>query len=113
MSNDGAPRQATVLTLVSNARRRRVIWTLAALDAPVDVETLTGFVVSLEAADTAAATQWQDRRSVRHNLKQRHLVQLSEAGIITWTDTVQPGPHFPIALRTLAASGTAPSVTHD
>ena len=94
----------TLLTLLSNPRRRYVIWTLAAVDAPVDVETLTGFVVALEAGDPSATTQWDTRRSVRNNLKQRHLRQLADAGVIRWSETVRPGAHFTRALQTLAVS---------
>ena len=96
--------QGELLRLLNNRRRRHVIWTLAAVDTPVDVETLTGFVVSLAAADTTAATRWDDRRSVRNNLKQRHLAQLADAGIIRWTTTVRPGPQFVRAIQTLAVS---------
>lgn len=108
MSNESPPQQAVVLDLLSNTRRRHVIWVLAAVGTPIEVDTLAGFVVSTEASDTAATAQWDYKRSVRNNLRNRHLEQLRDAGIINWTDAVSPGPQFPLALQTLAASYILP-----
>ena len=85
-----------------------MIWILAAVDGPVDVDTLAGFIVAIEASDTSAAAQRDSRRSVRNNLRNRHLEQLNNANIINWAGNVSPGPQFPLALQTLAASYVLP-----
>ena len=111
MSNNSTPPQAVVLDQLSNARRRHVIWILATVSEPLDVDTLAAFVVSTEAADISATVQWDYRRSVRNNLRNRHLEQLRDAKIVNWTDTVSPGPRFPLALQTLATSYVLPETS--
>lgn len=107
------PHAGHLFDALSNARRR-VVWALAALGVPADVDTLAGLIVSFESADATASTNRKRRRSVRNILRNRHLETLADAGIITRADQIEPGPTFQTALHTLAVAAAAHSaVTHD
>lgn len=98
--------QTSPVELLGNKRRRAIVWTLVVLGAPVSVEVLARFIVAIIESDPTAATERKPVRIERNNLRNRHLKQLSESGVVDIdNELVTPGPRFDAAVKTIAFGG--------
>lgn len=107
---DADPSVATLFDVLSHARRRSIILTVACAPAGVQLRTVAEFQYAIEHSVTPTNAATRSVTNLQTNLKQSHLEQLEAAGCITRTgDQLHPGPThgWALALIAVAALGSA------
>ncbi|MES3517346.1 MAG: hypothetical protein PPP58_06760 [Natronomonas sp.] len=72
----------TAFQLLSNDRRRAIVYAVAEADGPLSVEELTAIISASEEGLTPTRVDPRTKRAVRGDLEQRQLPELVGAGIL-------------------------------
>lgn len=86
----------TIYNLMSNSRRRHIIWCLAIADGwTLTIRQVASHIVAFEESEIPIEMNRDTVTDMNTQLKRRHVEPLEDAAIITLNgDTIQPGPRF-------------------
>lgn len=83
----GGDQRDELFDVLSNQRRRVLLYSLQAAELPISVDELTTELVAWEARQSVPDRSCDDRDAIEISLLHNHLPKMAEAGLVKYDDT--------------------------